>query len=303
MKFSIITPTYNTASYLAETIESVISQAGTFDIEYIVMDGGSTDTTVEILKKYDQAIKSGAYPIHCNSLTFSWYSGNDQGMYDAINHGFTKATGDVYAWINGDDTYVPDAFQKIADAFTSFPEINWLKGITSNIESDGTLIRNGGVLIYERSLLARGVYGRQAYFVEQDSCFWRADLWKKVGGISTKYRLAGDYYLWIQFARHTPLWSLNVPVSRFRKSAGQLSQQVATYKKEQQAIMPKTGYEISRMRIFFTVRSRMGRKFERLFLALYPILFMKKNKTYFIDTSNGTMVKEEATSFLMHRSS
>lgn len=291
MKFSIVTPIYNTASYLAETIGSVISQVGDFNIEYIIMDGGSTDGTIEILKKYDQAIKSGEYSIHCNSLTFSWYSEKDKGMYDAINRGFAKANGDIYAWINADDTYVPDAFQKIADAFATFPEINWIKGITSNIEADGALIQKGGVLIYEQPLLARGVYGRQAYFVEQDSVFWCADLWGKAGGIPSKYRLAGDYWLWTQFARYTPLWSLNIPVSRFRKNIKQLSQRVSEYKKEQLSIMPITSYEFSLLRIFFTLKSRLGPKFERLFRAIYPVLFMKKKKTYFIDIVNGKMVK------------
>lgn len=298
MKFSIITPAYNATSYLAKTIESVLSQKGDFDIEYVVMDGGSTDNTVEILKKYDRALKSGEQQTYCNSLTFSWYSEKDKGMYDAINKGFAQATGDIYAWINADDTYVPGAFQKIADAFTAFPEISWLKGITSNIEADGVLIRKGGVLIYEHSLLARGVYGRQAYFVEQDSVSWRADLWKKVGSIPIEYRLAGDYWLWIQFAHYAPLWSLNAPVSRFRKSAGQLSQQVVAYKKEQQSIMPKTGYEFSPLRTFFTLKSRLGPKFERLFRALYPALFMRSKKTYFIDIVDGKMVKKEAISYI-----
>lgn len=297
MKFSIVTPTYNMAPYLAETIEGVISQAGDFDIEYIVVDGGSTDSTLEILKKYDRAIKSGTYPIHCNSLTFSWYSEKDKGMYDAINRGFAKANGDVYAWINADDTYISGAFQKIADAFTAFPDTQWIKGITSNIEADGSMIRKGEALIYDQTLLARGVYGRQAYFVEQDSVFWRANLWKKVGGIPTKYRLAGDYFLWVQFAHHAPLWSLNIPVSRFRKRAEQLSQRVSEYKKEQRAIVSRTGYEVSLLRIFFTLRSRLGRRFERFFRALYSLFFMRKKKTYFIDITNDKVVKKETTSF------
>lgn len=297
MKFSIITPVYNTATFIAETIESVISQVGNFDIEYIVMDGGSTDDTVEILEKYDQVIKSGTRPIHCNSLTFSWYSGKDKGMYDAIDRGLAKASGDIYAWINADDTYAPDAFQKIAEAFATFPEIDWVKGITSNIEADGTLIRKGGVLIYEQSLLARGVYGRQAYFVEQDSVFWRADLWKKAGKIPPQYRFAGDYWLWIQFAQHAPLWSLNAHISCFRKSAGQLSQQVAKYKNEQHLIVPKTGYEFSLLRTFFTLQSRLAPRFKQFFISLYPLLFMRNKKTYFIDIMNGGMVKKEATSY------
>lgn len=299
MKFSIVTPVYNVSAHIAETIESVISQEGDFDIEYIIMDGDSTDGTLEIITKYAQLLADKKYLIKCRGVILTWRSEKDRGMYDAINHGFAKASGDVYAWINADDTYVPDAFQKIADAFTTFPDTQWIKGITANIEVDGTLIRKGGVLIYEQPLLARGVYGRQAYFVEQDSVFWRSSLWRKIDRIPQHYRLAGDYWLWIQFAHHAPLWSLNAPVSRFRKSAGQLSQQIAAYKREQRAIILKTGYEFSLLRLFFTAQSRLAPRCSKFFRALYPVLFMRNKKTYFIDIVDGKMVKKEATSYIM----
>ena len=287
------------APYIRETIESVLSQKGSFEIEYIIMDGGSTDGTVEILKKYEQLLNEKKYPIKCTRITFKWQSEKDGGMYDAINKGFARATGDVYAWINADDTYLPDAFHRVANALTAFPEIEWIKGITSNIEADGTVIRRGEVRIYEQKWLARGMYGRQSYFVEQDSVFWRANLWKKIGNIPTQYRLAGDYWLWIQFACFAPLWSFNIPVSRFRKRKEQLGQQVSAYKKEQVTILPKTGYEFSLVRLFFTLQSRLAPHFQRFFLLLYPFLFMKGKKTYYIDIVDDKMVEKEATSYLM----
>jgi len=300
MKFSIVTPTYNMAPYIVETIESVLSQKGDFEIEYIVIDGGSTDETVKILKKYALLLEEKKYPVKCSGITFKWSSEKDGGMYDAINNGFTQATGDVYAWINADDTYEPGAFQAITQTLQTFPDIDWIKGITKNIEKDGALIRKGCVRIYEQNLLSKGVYGRQSYFVEQDSVFWRASLWQNAGNIPNNYRFAGDYWLWIQFAQHTPLWSLNAPISRFRKRKEQMSQNVAAYKKEQIEILTKTGYEFSLLRLFFSTQSRLAPRFSKFFQQLYSLLFMQKKETYFIDIINGKMIKKVARSYIIN---
>ncbi|HEY4500327.1 MAG TPA: glycosyltransferase, partial [Candidatus Paceibacterota bacterium] len=99
MKFSIVTPVYNGQAHIRETIESVLSQEGDFEIEYFIMDGGSTDATVEIVLEYASRDKR-----------VSVFSEKDSGMYDAVNKGFFKATGDVYAYINSDDVYEPGAF-------------------------------------------------------------------------------------------------------------------------------------------------------------------------------------------------
>ena len=301
MRFSIITPAYNMAQYISETIESVLSQEGNFDIEYIIMDGESTDETLDIIKRYEQALNSGDFNIKCNNVRFKWVSEKDNGMYDAINKGFSNATGDVYAWLNADDMYEKGAFQAIAQALRTFPDINWIKGITKNIEEDGTIIRNGCTRIHEQKWLKKGVYGRQAYFVEQDSVFWRASLWKEVGNIPNKYSLAGDYWLWIQFAHLFPLQSLNIPISIFRKRKEQLSQNITPYKKEQREIIQKTGYEFSLLRFFFSFQSRLAPRFGKFFIWLYPILFMRKEKTYFININNGKMIKEEAVSYITHQ--
>ena len=94
-------------------------------------------------------------------------------MYDAINKGFKIATGDIFAWINHDDKYAPGAFEIILKTFEKFPKIKWLKGITSYINTDNKITNSGLCLVYNKEWLKMGIYGRNAYFVHQDSVFWK----------------------------------------------------------------------------------------------------------------------------------
>src|SRR4030065_2345575 len=113
MKFSIISPCLNRSRYLNSTIESVLTQEGAFEIEYIIQDGGSGPDLINMLKKWDDDIKNGNFKPRCNNITFKWFSAKDTGMYDAINRGFSRANGDVMAWINTDDLYHPRAFTAV----------------------------------------------------------------------------------------------------------------------------------------------------------------------------------------------
>ena len=93
MRFSIVTPSYNQGKYIEETIKSVISQEGDFSIDYVIADGGSTDNSVEIIKKYSKLLNDGRYPIKCNDIKFRWWSKKDRGQSDAINQGFNSTDG------------------------------------------------------------------------------------------------------------------------------------------------------------------------------------------------------------------
>ena len=298
MKFSIVTPAYNTALHIAETIESVLSQAGDFEIEYTIMDGGSTDGTVEIIKKYEQLLNEKKYPIKCLGVTFKWQSEKDRGMYDAINKGFSQATGDIYAWINADDIYEPDAFQAIKETLETFPEIEWVKGTNTNIEAGGTFIKQNKLRIYHQSWLQKGIYGRVAYFIEQDTVFWRKSLWKKIGDIPNQYRYAGDYWLWIHFAQHAKLWSLNINISIFRKRKEQMSQNMTAYQCEQREIMPRLPLSAFAIRVFFNLEKRFGPGSNNFFNALYRLFFVQSNKEYYIDIVGGRYTKNEARVYL-----
>lgn len=110
LKISIVTPSFNQASFLEETIDSVLSQRDP-NLEYVIMDGGSSDNSVEVIKRKTSRL---AY----------WTSEPDKGQYDAINKGFAKTTGDIMAWINSDDKYTPWAFSIVRDLFTKYPQIS-----------------------------------------------------------------------------------------------------------------------------------------------------------------------------------
>jgi len=114
MKISIITPSFNHARFIRRTIDSVLSQTGDFELEYRVLDGASTDGTVEILKSYGDRLQ--------------WRSEADNGQVDAINKGLRTATGDIVGWVNSDDTLLPGALARVAAAFRAHPEAEWVHG-------------------------------------------------------------------------------------------------------------------------------------------------------------------------------
>lgn len=299
MKFAIVTPAYNASRFIRESIESVISQEGDFEIDYVVMDGGSKDNSVEIIEEYDRQIKDGKYPIKCKKVTFSWKSNGDKGMYDAINRGFTLVNGDVCAYLNADDVYLPGTLALMAKAFKQFPKIEWLKGTTSFIDEESKVYKKGACYLYNQKWIRMGIYGRNAYFIQQDSVFWRRSLWEKMGAeIDSDLRLAGDYFLWIQFSKYAPLWSINKEVSYFRKSRSQLSAKMEGYRKEQASISKPTGLLNFRIKLFFWVRTFFpGRLFNPIFGLLYRILFKNLNLEYVEVKSDGNIVINKAKSY------
>jgi glycosyltransferase involved in cell wall biosynthesis len=297
MKFSIVTPTYNSGKYLTETIKSVISQKGNFEIEYIIVDGESNDNTINIVKKYDELIKNNQIQINCNKVKIKWVSEKDNGMYDAINKGFSMATGDIFAWLNSDDIYLPGAFQIIKKTLKKYPEINWLKGITLISDEKLKTIKKTPCYIFNQKWIKRGIYGRNAYFIHQDSVFWRKELWNKKGEIDKNLKLAGDYYLWIKFAEQSPLWSLNQPISRFRKRRNQLSEDMNNYRKEQKRIKPEQkDFLTFKIKLFFWSKSKLPSFLKSFFILLYKFLFWKKNE-YYINIENKEPVKRKINSF------
>lgn len=295
MKFSIVTPVYNLQDFISETIESVLSQQGDFEIEYIVMDDGSQDSSASIAQTYAQKVLDGSYATACNKVSMRVIQQENTGMYEAINRGFAKCSGDIYAWINADDLYQPGAFAAMARVFSHYPDIQWLKGVCSTLDVSGTPLEIGVCYVYKQQWLALGIYGQESYFVQQDSVFWHAALWHKVAPMPKHYRSAADYWLWIQMAKHAPLWSVNVPVSFFRKREGQISKGVAKYKKEQWDARPRRSLVAWGARLFFAPASRLGKPFEKFFLWTYPLLFGRQR---YIELVGGAPVKKVAQSYI-----
>jgi len=232
VKFSIVTPTFNSEAYICETIDSVIKQRGDFSIEYIIRDNLSTDRTCSIVSEYIDQLTNGTITIHCRDVQVHLFSEHDEGMYDAIKQGFKGATGEVYAYINSDDIYLPGAFDIIHKSLVKFSNIKWIKGVTSYINENSTVFAAGRCNLYRDDLIAAGVYGPVLEFIQQDSVFWRADLWNATGGVDARMALAGDYFLWRSFAKVSPLYSLNSYVSCFRRHVNQKCENIDDYFQE-----------------------------------------------------------------------
>ena len=179
---SIVTPSFNQAKYLDATILSVLEQDYAH-IEYIVVDGGSSDGSVDIIRKYQDQISW-------------WVSEPDQGQTDAINKGFAQAKGEILAYLNSDDTYQPGAISEVVEYFQANSEIGLVYGDANFIDADGKVIGkfNAQQTSYQR-LRRGGVY------VPQQAAFWRADLWKQVGPLDPTFYFAMDYDLWVRLSK------------------------------------------------------------------------------------------------------
>ncbi len=232
IKFSLVTPTFNSERYISETIDSVVSQSGDFEIEYIIMDNCSTDDTSRIVESYIESIESGCRRVSCRGVTIKLYSEKDRGMYDAINKGFSRATGDIFAWINSDDIYMPGAFSTMQRVFEGYDEIDWAAGVCGVMDECSTIHNRGRFRLFFKDWIEKGYYGPILYGINQESVFWRAGLWglveDKIGG----YQLAGDYVTWCEFSKHHDLYSVDAMVSCFRRVKGQKSEDQGAYWRE-----------------------------------------------------------------------
>ncbi|MCC6146324.1 MAG: glycosyltransferase [Anaerolineaceae bacterium] len=186
MLVSIITPSFNQARFLEATIQSVLAQDYPH-IEYIVMDGGSTDGSREILERYGNRLAG-------------WVSAPDGGQTDAINKGFARANGKVLAWLNSDDTYEPGAVREAVEYLQGHPQIGMVYGDTNFIDGEGRIIGRFPARQTDYRRLREGYV-----HIPQQAAFFRADLWRQVGPLDASFYFAMDYDLWVRLATHAPL--------------------------------------------------------------------------------------------------
>lgn len=233
MKVSVITPCLNSEMYIGETIESVLSQRGSFEIEYFIVDGGSTDETVSIIKRYEELVESGRFPIKCNKVSIRWLSEKDNGMYDALAKGFKLVTGDIISYLNSDDFYLPNAFSVAVDIFEKYPDVDWITGATVGYNEKGQILDFLLPFKYKRSFIRKRIYGTILIFIQQESTLWRKVLLDDLDFNQLKqYRFAGDFYLWHTFSKRADLYIVQSLIGGFRGRPGQISQQRNEYLKE-----------------------------------------------------------------------
>jgi glycosyltransferase involved in cell wall biosynthesis len=196
MKVSIITPSFNQSFFLEKTIESIISQKGDFDLEYIVIDGGSTDDSVDILKETGKKLKRNP------RIKFIWKSEKDKGQSDAINKGMAMASGEIVAFLNSDDLYVPGCLNTVVKKFDTDSSIKWLTGYCQIVNEKGNQIQSP-VMKYKNFWLNHYSFNKLLVlnFVSQPSTFWRRELTKTIGLFDEKLHFAMDYDYWLRIGK------------------------------------------------------------------------------------------------------
>jgi len=198
-RITLVTPVYNGIRYIEETIRSIVYQ-GYPNLEYIVVDGGSTDGTVDVIRKYEKHI--------------SWrISRRDNGVYDALYTGFSRSTGSIMGWLNASDVLHTSGLFVVGSVFASLPSVDWLTGRPTRLNPNGMTVDIRELPSWSRY---RFLAGANKY-IQQESTFWRRSLWEKAGSqLNDSYRDVGDFDLWVRFFRHARLYSVDALIGGYR---------------------------------------------------------------------------------------
>lgn len=257
-KFSIITPCYNAEKYIVDTIESVLNQtavlSGRAELEYIICDGHSTDGTVRVIEEVVEKRQTATVRI---------VSEKDSGMYDALTKGLMMATGDICAYINAGDFYHEHAFDVILDVCEAH-DVNWLTGMTVICNEKAQVVGATTPCGYRRGLIRAGLYGTILPFIQQESTFWKRELNDNIDfNALSRFRYAGDYFLWFQFARTAQLTLVEAYLGTFRIHVGQLSEDRINYFREMNSFCDKPGKRDKLIAFFDRVMCHMPHKIQK----------------------------------------
>lgn len=197
-RISIVTPSYNQGQFIEETIRSVLLQ-GYPDLEYIIIDGSSTDESVEIIKKYEPWLAS-------------WVSESDRGQAHALNKGFSRATGEIFAWLNSDDTFQPQALYLAAIHLLQHSQIGMVYGHARVIDQDGNLLTTWLAPKFD---LAKQLF--EYRYIPQQSAFFRRQAFEQVGALCEDMYYTMDFDLWLRIGASFPIGSVNYILGNIRE--------------------------------------------------------------------------------------
>ncbi|MEO0968826.1 MAG: glycosyltransferase family 2 protein [Cyanobacteria bacterium J06639_18] len=212
LKFSFITPSFNQGRFIERTIQSILSQkSAAIEMEYVVCDGGSTDETVEILKRYEKEL--------------SWVSEPDNGQADAVNKGIAMTTGDIIGWINSDDVYYQGSFQAVKEIFESHPDVLAVYGDADHIDEKDWVIEAYPTEPWDYKRL------NETCFLCQPAVFFRRSLVEKFGKLDDALNFCMDYELWLRYGREIQFFYLpqKLAGSRLYQENKTLGQRVAVH--------------------------------------------------------------------------
>jgi hypothetical protein len=205
---SLVTSVLNGRDYLERCIDSILSQ-GYPNLEYIILDGGSTDGTQDIIRRYE------------SHLSY-WSSSPDDGHYASVQEGLNRSTGSIMSWLNADDCLTPYSLDLAAAIFTGAPHIDWLTGTLCIYSADNELEIGGTPRLCGETYFNDGF---DAPFIQQEGTFWRRSLWERAGGaLDVRLELASDMELWTRFFQYAHPYTLSVPLGIFQMRPGQRSE-------------------------------------------------------------------------------
>ncbi|HXL22092.1 MAG TPA: glycosyltransferase family 2 protein [Candidatus Dormibacteraeota bacterium] len=198
-RIALVTPVRNSGALIEQSIQSVLSQNYP-NLEYFIIDGGSTDGTLDIIRKYQSQLSG-------------WISEPDNGMYDALNKGFARTSGEIMGWISATDMLHPGGLAVVGSVFRDLPQVDWITGRATTFHEDGSI---RSVDLPPRWSRLRFLAGANRY-IQQESTFWRRSLWQKAGGhLDASRRIAADFELWVRFFRHAQLYPIDALIGGFR---------------------------------------------------------------------------------------
>ncbi len=205
-RITLVTPVLNGARYIEQAIRSVISQ-GYPNLEYFIVDGGSSDGTLDTIRKYEGHISW-------------WASEPDRGMYDGLNKGFLRSSGNIMGWISATDMLHVGSLFVVGSVFRTFPEVEWITGLPTFFNGEGMAVRVGRLPRWSRLrfLAAANQYLELGSTgIQQESTFWRRSLWERSGGyLDASRKYESDFELWVRFFRHASLYSVSALIGGYR---------------------------------------------------------------------------------------
>ena len=236
IKVSIITPNLNGQVYLEETIKSVLNQTYK-NIEYIIVDGGSTDNSHKIIEKYSHKL---------SKILIS----KDHSMYEAIHKGFLESSGQILYWLNSDDLLFSKAIENSVYVMSK-NNYEWINGKFSYMKNE-KIYSLPFPYYFPKKYIYQGKCHKGDYgFIPQESVIFSRNLYFKSGFLDTNLKYAGDYNLWKKFSKFEELNPANIKIGIFRKRKNQLSENMEAYMAESNInLFPK---KINFLRIFYSI--------------------------------------------------